>query len=364
MMKFCMYITFIFVGTVVLAQSDSLLYRREQQLKIYLDDLRTSSDDATKQAKNKIFKDYLVETIQIKGAYEYSFAELKTLGSIKSPDNSFRLFNWNVEQEDRTNKYFCYILRFDDKKKEWKIIELVENASMNQKSDDVLDEKNWYGALYYKIIPVEKSNKTLYTILGWDGNVSTNTKLIDVISFNGNKVKLGNPIFKMNDGLHKRLFFEHSKKAFMSLNYDQARNRIVYDHLSPETPNLVGFYEYYVPDFSYDELVYENNKWIVKEDIVGINNKSDKAYTLQHINSKTGDIDNTQVKNTWIDPSDKNAPNGGNVHTASLPADEKNAKPNDGTHSNVKKEPKISKKNKKNEFSMNPYLKEKKKRRK
>ena len=365
-MKFWINTVFVLMAGLTLAQNDSLLIRREQQLKTYLNNLRTSRTAEEKTKNNDIFKSYLLETISIEGAFAYPFSELKTLGSIKSPDNAFRLFNWNVEQEDRSNKYFCFVLRFDEKKKEWKTIELVDNsASMMPRTEEILDEKNWYGALYYKIIPVEKSNKTLYTILGWDGNPGTNTKLVDVLSFSGNKVKLGSPIFKMNDGLHKRLYFEHSKKAFMSLNYDEARQRIVYDHLSPETPNLVGFYEYYVPDLSYDELYFQNNKWNVHEDVVGINNKGEKTYTLQHINPKNGEVVSKEVKNNWIDPSDRNAPAGANTHVASVPETEKADKSaKDKTEpANADQTPKISKKQRKNEFSMNPYYIKKGKRR-
>ncbi len=362
-MKLILNIAFVLLAGIAISQVDSTLFKREQQLKVYLNALRASKTPEEKDKNNAIFKSYLAETIQINGAFAYPFAELKTLGSIKSPDNTFRLFNWNIEQEDRSNKYFCFILRFDDKKKEWKTIELIDNsATMMPRTEEILDEKNWYGALYYKIIPVEKSNKTLYTILGWDGNTATNTKLVDVISFNGNKVKLGNPIFKMNDGLHKRLYFEHSKKAFMSLNYDEVRQRIVYDHLSPETPNLVGFYEYYVPDFSYDELYFKNNKWIVNEDVVGINTKGDKTYTLQHINPKNGEVVSKEVKNNWIDPSDKNAPAGGNTHVAAVPENEKadkSSKSDQPIPANGDQTPKISKKQRKNEFSMNPYYSKK-----
>lgn len=355
-MRFWINITFILLGSTLLAQNDSLLIHREQQLKTYLARLRESKSSEEKAQSNQLFKDYLLETIKMEGAFAYPFSELKTLGSIKSPDNAFRLFNWNVEQDDRSNKYYCFILRFDEKKKEWTTIELIDNsAAMPAKPTEILDEKNWYGALYYRIIPVEKSNKTLYTILGWDGNIGTNTKLVDVLSFSGNKVKLGNPIFKMNDGLHKRLFFEHSKKAFMSLNYDEARQRIVYDHLSPETPNLVGFYEYYVPDFSYDELYFENNKWHVLEDVVGVNNKSDKSYTLRHINPKNGEVVSKEVKNNWIDPSDKNAPAGGNTHVAVVPETENGKSDKKDALAPEDQTPKISKKNRKREFSMNPY---------
>ncbi len=341
------------------AQTDSLLLEREQQLKSYLTNLRASKNNEEKEKNNQVFKAYLNETLQLKGVFEYPFSDLKTLGSIKSPDNSFRLFNWNVEQDDRSNKYYCYVLRFDEKKKEWKTIELIDNsASLNKKPDDILDEKNWYGALYYKIIPVEKSNKTLYTVLGWDGNnPMSNIKMIDVLSFNGSHVKLGSPIFKMADKTYKRLFFEHSNKAFMTLNFDEARQRIIYDHLSPETPSMEGFHEYYVPDLSYDELKFVNNKWVIQENVVGVNGKESNSYTLQYINKKNNQVEKASVKNKWVDPSDPNAPNGGNVHVAKLPGDELGKSKHVDSKATTGS-PTISKRQRrKNEFSMNPFLK-------
>jgi hypothetical protein len=343
---------------------------RELQLKTYLDQLRTAKNDEQKEVFNALFKEYLHETIQQNGAFDYAFSKLKTLGTIKSPDNSFRLFNWNVELDDHSNKYYCYILRFDAKKKDWKTIELLDNSMMlPSQPDDILTENNWYGALYYKIIPIEKSKKTIYTVLGWDGNsMVSNVKLIDVLSFNGDHVKIGSPIFKMNGEVHKRLFFEHSKRAFMSLNYDQVRNRIIFDHLSPETPGLEGFREYYVPDLSYDELKYYNNKWHHKEDVVGVNNPNQqKTHRVAYSKTKKDGsvvIVQKEEKSKWIDPSDVNSPNGGNNHVAHLPSEDKNLKNNSLNKSNDKNSKANSSRAKqtyrKGEFSMNPFVKNKK----
>ena len=369
-MKTLLSITLIFLAFQLQAQLDSLLSQREQQLKIQLSQLRSASTDLEKEKLNQIFKSYLFETIQIKGAYEYPFSALKTIGTIKSPDNMFRFFNWNIEQEDHSNKYFCYILRFDIKSKAWKVTELKDNSiALAPMPDDILDENNWYGALYYKIIPIDKSGKKYYTILGLDANNSaSNVKLVDVLSFSGNHIKLGSPIFKMQDGTHKRLFFEHSKKAYMSLNYDDNYKRIIYDHLSPESPDLVGFYEYYVPDLSYDELRFQNNKWYLQENVVGINGKASKNTQITYIDPKNPDKNKTQdIRNSWIDPSDLKAPGGANQHVAKLPGEEDL----DGTIRNESKAKKtmdplpITKsKNRKNEFSMNPFLRAKDRRKK
>jgi hypothetical protein len=347
---------------------DSLLRAREVVLKDLLANLRNAQNDQQKEQANSQFKSYLEETIKIKGSFDYPFTSLKSVGTVKSPDNTFRLFNWNVEQDDHSNKYYCYILRFDAKKKNWKIIELQDKSFMlPAQPDDILTEDNWYGALYYKIIPIAKSNKTYYTILGWDGiSQMSNCKLIDVISFSGDHVKLGSPIFKTQDGVHKRLFFEHSKKAFMSLNYDDDRQRIIFDHLAPETENLEGFREFYVPDLSYDELKFFNNKWHLREDVVGINNPDKKSQRITYSKQKKDgsyELTEKEVKVKWIDPSDANAPNGGNVHVAHLPEYEILKKENSAKISNqTNKLAKTAKKTKKNEFSMNPFLSNKRRR--
>jgi hypothetical protein len=361
-MKLFLNTIIVFISLSLSAQFDSLFYKREQELKSYLNVLRNSKTLDEKEKANLKFKEYLLETIKIEGAFNYPFLELKTLGSIKSPDNTFRLFNWNVEQEERSNKYYCFILRYDQKKKEWKTIELIDNSIvLPKKPTEILDENNWYGALYYKIIPFDKGNKTLYTLLGWDGNNRmSNIKLIDVISFSNNHVILGSPVFKTNNGIQKRVFFEHSNKAFMSLDYDEARKRIIYDHLSPETPSMVGMYEYYLPDLSYDQMVLDGNKWIVQEDVVGLNGKDKKSYTLQYIKKKNNKIVKTNEKNSWNDPSDLNAPGGVNIHVAKLPSYEIEKKMNSEiSHKQAFRNFKKQKKN--SEFSMNPFLNKSKK---
>ena len=308
------------------AQVDSLFLIREKQLSAYLDNLRNSKSDLDKESANQTFKNYLRETIALKGAIDYPFKMLRSVGTIKSPDNHFRFFNWNVEQEDETHNYYCFILKFDEKKKEWKTIELVDNSIMiAAQPEDVLDETMWYGALYYKIIPVEKSNKTYYTLLGYDANNNmSHTKLIDVLSFSGNHIKLGSPIFKIKDEILKRVFFEHSKKCVMTLNYDATRNRIIFDHLSPESPSVEGFREFYVPDMSYDELKFVNNKWILEEDVIGINPKStakNKSVMRLDINNE-GQLVRHKENGKWIDPSNPNVPAGENIHTPALPEGE------------------------------------------
>lgn len=315
---------------ISLANTDTSFVSREKKLSLYLSELRAAKTDFEKQTANTIFKDYLLETIALPGAFAYEFNSLRTIGTIKSPDNTFRFFNWNVEQSDETNTYYCLVLHFDAKKKEWKTIELIDNSQLlPPQPTDYLDEKNWYGALYYKIIPIQKSGKTVYTILGYDATSNmTHTKLIDVISFNGNHIKLGSPVFKIKDETLKRVYFEHSKKCVMSLNYDVERQKIIFDHLSPESPSMEGFREFYVPDMSYDALTFKDNKWILEEDVVAISKTNATKPLVYYKQNENGEIVEEEVsKKSWIDPSNPNAPATPNTHVAAMPEDEKKESP-------------------------------------
>lgn len=310
----------LFTGAVS-SQTDTSLVALESQLASQLNELRSAKTDVEKSEKNEVFKSNLYNALQQKGAFSYPFSLLKTVGFVDSPDGQLRIVNWNVEQEDQTQQYFCFLMHLDSKKKQVEISELIDNSAMlPPRPDGVLEASDWYGALYYKIVPLEKGSKTLYTLLGWDGNNSMSTiKLIDALYFSGDNPKLGSPVFKVKDVTQKRVFFEHSKKAVMSLKYEDQYKRLIFDHLSPETPSLTGFYSFYIPDFTYDAFVLENNKWILYEDVIAVNKETEEKTDVFVKNERTGKVEKKEIKNKWQSPDDEKAPGGGNKHVAVTP---------------------------------------------
>jgi hypothetical protein len=307
------------------AAEDTLLVSKERVLEAKLIELRNASSDHEKNNIGKEFRNLMAEALSLEGAFTYPFSSLKTVGVIDSPDNEVRIINWNVELEDESQKYYGFVLKNDPKKKTVQVIELQDNQFMMPiPKNEIIEASEWYGALYYKIIPIEKGNKKLYTVLGWDGNNAiSNIKLIDVMYFNGSQVKFGIPIFKYADRTEKRVLFEHSKKATMSLRYDEDYKRIIFDHLSPESPNLEGFYAFYVPDLSLDAFMLDGSKWTFKEDVIGVNkDEQGSKMTVYAINEKNGKIEGKEIKNKWENPEDNKAPGGGFEHKAVTPEDE------------------------------------------
>lgn len=317
MMKFILFVCFVF--SCYFTQAEINLPEKEREIETVLLALRSSKNDSEKSAFNTQLIDLLKPCLESPEVFDYSFQLLKTIGFIKSPDQKMMIVNWNVEKDDQSQEYYAFVVERITKSNTITVHQLRDNSMLlAPRPEEMLDKNNWYGCLYYSIIPVEKSNKTYYTVLGWDGLFSTsNMKLIDVIHFSGNSLKIGAPIFKMGSTTLRRVFFEFSEKATMSLRYDNSKSRIVFDHLIPETPALKGFYDYYIPDFSYDAFVFENGKWYLKEDVIATNPEREKEYELSSIDPKSGEIKTKEVEAKWIDPTSEGR-EGVEVHKAEI----------------------------------------------
>lgn len=350
------FLVILFCGKIH-AQTD--LFALESEMKITLDSLRNAKTDAEKKKFNKNLKLQFKDYLSIDKDVNYKFTQLKSVGIIDSPDEKVRIINWNVELTDQFQLYNCFIINKMATDEKERIFDLVDNSMMiPEQPTDILSQNEWYGALYYQIIPVKKGSKSYYTLLGWDGATSaSNKKLIDVMYFNGNQLKFGAPIFSVKNKIQRRIFFEHSETTTMSLKYEEKYNRIIFDHLSPEAPGLEGHYAFYVPDMSYDAFYLKGDKWTLKEDVIGVNSPEKTKHTVKIQDKNSGEIKEVNIKNKWENPEDDKAPSGGFNHTAVTPEDEMNDK------TPVKTDvPKINKKDKRDPNQLNYTLGKKSKR--
>ncbi|MCH2225727.1 MAG: hypothetical protein MK066_13230 [Crocinitomicaceae bacterium] len=324
----------------------TIMEDREDSLLVLLNTLRASQNDQEKAKNNAVFREFLKETLANPKSLTHPFSKLTTVGFIDSPDNLVRIVNWNVEQDNQTNQYFGFVLHNDPRRKKYYVTELIEDRFGLVEPTEVVTADKWYGALYYKIIPVKKGSRTVYTVLGWDGhNTLSNYKLIDAMYVTGKTVKFGSPIFKIGKVTKKRLFYEHAQKTTMYLNYEANRKRIMMDHLSPESPSMKGYKSFYVPDLSYDAMKFEGGKWILHEDVIGNNdNHEQKKQTVYVKNEKTGLVEKKEIDAKWINPHEGDLPGGSIEHVAVTPEDANNDKTNG--KSKKSDSPKVNKKDK------------------
>lgn len=230
---------------------------------------------------------------------KYHFDSLKAISILRSDDKKLRIFTWFVPHQDGHYTYYGIIQAWNERYKRYDTFWLEDKSDKMDNPEEVSgDAENWYGALYYKMIEVHSRGKTYYTLLGWDGaDALHNRKVIEVLSLrqSGSPV-FGYYIFRNYPSKAKRILFEYSQRASMTLRYDQQgyyqkfrkRNKklkvkeiisdmIVFDRLIPLEPGLQGQYQFYVPESNiFDAFILKNNRWELIRDIDARNTEQER----------------------------------------------------------------------------------------
>ena len=238
------------------------------QLKIYEDSLTSlgkkfinDDNDLERKNANYLFIKTLVSALKIPNSFLYPFDSVKSITITNSPDNRFRLLTWHIENRDGSYRFYGTIqLNTGGNLKMYPLEDY--SPLLKNPEDSVTDNHKWYGAQYYKIIPVY-SPKLYYVLIGWKGNtVNSTKKVIDVLSFKDDKPELGLSIFDGNGKTRKRVIFQYARQSSMLLKYVPDENMIVFDHLSPPDPKSKNNPETFGPDLSYDGYKFKNGRWV------------------------------------------------------------------------------------------------------
>jgi hypothetical protein len=227
---------------------------------------------------NKQLERVLEKCLVLKEVLIYPFEKVKSIGILSPPDKSFRIFNWHFKKDNGTYFFFGYIVKETQRGIEFfKLNDIgLQDPVLEYKS---YNYKDWPGAHYYEVIKADKKENK-YLLLGWNGNNPMSTKkVIEVLHFKDNIPHFGYPVFKTEKRNQTRVVFEYTKEASMSLKYNEKKQWIIFDNLSPREPQLEGMFSFYGPDFSINALKYIKGKWILEKDIDITNDKPKKKKT-------------------------------------------------------------------------------------
>ena len=248
-----------------------LIAEYEDTLKVMAHEIMNAASEAEKRIANNAFITSLSEVLKYEKSFDFPFDSLITISRIKSPDKTFRIFNWLLKKDNDTYEYYGIVHFYNKIRKRYELITLNDNsANIRNPEHADLDAKNWYGGLYYEIIYIKKAGKKYYTLLSYDLNDKySKKKIIDVMHFSGkNKIKFGLPIFKKSKNeSQKRVILQYDSKTSISLKYHKEKNMIVFDHLVPTRKDLTDLYEYYIPEGTFNAYSYKKNKWLLEQDI-------------------------------------------------------------------------------------------------
>ncbi len=268
------------------------LQQAEDTLRTILSSINLASDDSMKAIFNQKYSATLLAALQLPSADTYPFDSLKTMVKLTAPDNKFRVFQWNLPTADRMNHYYGFIKMLN--REPPLIYPLVDKSdSIPSPETSVLNNKEWFGALYYKVVPVTTSTgSTVYTLLGWAGkNALITQKVIEILSFDENdQPHFGLRIFpEFEGGNNTRIIFRFSASTSMSLKYEKQiisskkywnskkkvfeysqdeTQMIICDRMEPPDSRMVGLYQFYhAAGDIYDGFVFKHHAWTY---IVGI----------------------------------------------------------------------------------------------
>lgn len=291
MQRILLYI-FIFSATCLFAKKDTTIsYFEAQQTKIkeVNKKLFRTENEAERLKLNAQLLILLEETLNQPNSFDFPFDSLKKdIGILTSPDNKFRIINWNIEKNDGTHQYYGFIQeKYVVAKKKTESVLLFplidKSPEIRNPENTISDNKKWFGMLYYKIIPVKIKKKTFYTLLARDMNDKlSQKKIIDVLTFDSNgNPRFGADVFSLPKKYPKRVIFEYASSCIFALKYNETMDMIVFDRLAPIEPQLEGQYQYYcTSDFEYDGLKIKKGKWVFQADVAPKNQKdnTDKNY--------------------------------------------------------------------------------------
>lgn len=238
----------------------------------YVVKIESALFDNEKEYINNNLINYFLDFLENPKSFDINYDSLKYISVLKSSDDLLRVFTWNLYFEDGSFKYFGFLqYKSKDKVKVFFLNDKKYNFDEKDESIRRLYNSNseWYGAIYYGIITKKFNSTTYYTLIGWDGvDFLINRKVIEVLKFTRHDFPVfGGKNFKLGKVYADKLIFEYADRATMLLRYNEKRDIIVMDHLSPSEEKYRGLFEYYGPDFSYDALVFKRGYWELDSDI-------------------------------------------------------------------------------------------------
>jgi len=259
-------IVFVLFFTILNLNAQSKFLDSEQDLNAQFESLKIAPNDSVKWSLSQKIMADLKTVLRKKGSFAYPFSLINNLGKVTSPDDQLRIFSWNYTLENGDYRYFALCQKKDGRKT--RLFEFQQNLQVEESMTTKLSSDQWLGALYYQIVPFKYNKKSLYLLLGWDGNNNrTSKKVIETLGFSktGNP-EFGFPFINWRGKRLSRVIFEYSKQVQIQLKYHERVNCVVFDHLSPSESRYINQFEYYGPDFSYDALELKNGIWNLVEE--------------------------------------------------------------------------------------------------
>lgn len=268
---------------------DSLIQLRNQVM--------NEPNETTRLELNEDFMTLLESVLQMDNSFKFQWDSVKNFAIMESPDKLFKLFTWYVLKDDYSAENFGFIQVYNEGRKKYLLFPLYDKrGNIDYPNTYIGNQNRWYGAVYYKIVPLKDNKVTYYTLLGWNGNtLFTNQKVIEVLRFNKDMAPIfGAHIFKGYPEKVSRIIFEYAKDASLHLNYEEQEYQvssgkhnphtkeleyktvscpmIIFDQLIPLDEDIPNMSANMVPESSINQgFIADNGRWKFMKSVRGAN---------------------------------------------------------------------------------------------
>ncbi len=279
---------------------------------MFADSILNSPSTIGKLNANEKYKKLLKSVLNDSLSILYNFHRVPNLSVVSSPKNQFRIYTWTIRTGNSEFDYFGFTQyqrkannTFFGKGQIENFVYELTNKSSSIGDDELiqLNSSNWFGCVYYELIPSPKKKDKSFLLLGWDGfGYRSTKKIIETLKFSNKGVAtFGHKILQYDNNhgtksppkftTKSRIIFEFSGKVTMSCSYNYQLDMLIFDHLSPANPSLPSLKFTQAPDFTYDGLKYSKKKWIYKRDLDVRNQEDVKANKWKPKDAKDRTID-------------------------------------------------------------------------
>lgn len=292
------------------AQNKESMQGYQSRLAALIERVATAPTDNERYLASEDAVSLLAAALEEDGSEKWNWSLPNYVSVLTSPDGHLRLFTWAVVRDNGEFECFGAVQFYNDKDEEY------QYQLLNDKSEDIMNREesvltadNWLGAVYQQIIQTQMGERTLYTLLGWNGvDNLTERKIIEPVIIRGGVPQFGAAVFRRERNL-RRIVLEYSNDAMVQLAYEtqvvqeivrervkvkgsdnrkskrfsaqstrrrtiekvkEHRERmIIFDEVEPQVPGMEGLFQYYVPSGVELAYAFVDGKWELRSGAQG-----------------------------------------------------------------------------------------------
>jgi len=233
----------------------------KKKVKVFSED----SSVAKRRAANHRFVQDMVRLVKSGKSWDMPWSELSPVSVLMTPDQKWRILTWSVLLEQNSRRHYGCVLG-----QKGNFYPLIDQLANRFENDEIFDNRHWPGAVYFQILPITPThnNKICYALLGYDAREPfAQRKVLDWLCPDPEEgmVHIGAPLIDYAGRSLSRWQLLYPRDVQVQFQWDKDRSLVYFDHLISRgsDPSTETFD--FIPDGSFDALVWRNRRLVFEE---------------------------------------------------------------------------------------------------